>query len=78
MKSTEAGFFLVTDAIRVETRGESHMVDLTDDLRLLVQNHKLEEGHALYQALLLITYSHDIGDDDVLHESLTALRNVAG
>ena len=39
---------------------------------------RLARFRALYQALLLIIYSHDIGDDDVLRESLTALRYVGG
>ena len=38
----------------------------------------LARFRALYQALLLIIYSHDISDDDVLRESLTALRYVGG
>jgi aminoglycoside phosphotransferase (APT) family kinase protein len=39
---------------------------------------QLARFRALYQALLLVTYSHDIGDDDVLRESLTALRYAGG
>ncbi len=39
---------------------------------------RLAGFRALYQALLLIIYSHDIGDDDVLRESLRALRYVVG
>jgi secondary thiamine-phosphate synthase enzyme len=38
---------LVTDRIRVRTRGDSHMLDLTPGVRELVSRHRFREGQAL-------------------------------
>lgn len=38
---------LVTDAVAVSTRGDSHMVDLTPGVQELVRRHRFREGQAL-------------------------------
>jgi secondary thiamine-phosphate synthase enzyme len=38
---------LVTDAIAVETRGDSHMIDLTPRIQELLARHRFREGQAL-------------------------------
>ncbi len=38
---------IVTDRVGVETRGESHMLDLTGAVQGIVQKHGFVEGHAL-------------------------------
>jgi secondary thiamine-phosphate synthase enzyme len=38
---------LVTDAVSVPTRGDSHMVDLTGRVQEVVERHGFREGHAL-------------------------------
>jgi secondary thiamine-phosphate synthase enzyme len=40
-------FFLVTDTISVDTRGEGHIIDLTGDLQSSLEHHELLEGHIL-------------------------------
>ena len=38
---------LVTDAVPVSTRGDSQMIDITDDVQGLVKRHGFREGAAL-------------------------------
>ena len=38
---------IITDTLRVETRGTNDMIDLTDRLQLLLVKHKLKEGAML-------------------------------
>ena len=38
---------LVTDAIAVSTRGDSHMIDLTSQVQEVVRRHRFREGQAL-------------------------------
>ena len=38
---------IVTDAIRLSTRGESEIVDLTADVQQVVESHGFREGQAL-------------------------------
>jgi secondary thiamine-phosphate synthase enzyme len=38
---------LVTDAIAVSTRGDSHMIDLTPQVQEVVRRHRFREGQAL-------------------------------
>jgi secondary thiamine-phosphate synthase enzyme len=38
---------LVTDTVAVSTRGDSHMIDLTPQVRDLVRRHGFREGQAL-------------------------------
>jgi secondary thiamine-phosphate synthase enzyme len=38
---------LVTDTVAVETRGDSHMVDLTPPVQELLVRHRFREGQAL-------------------------------
>ncbi len=38
---------LVTDAIAVSTRGDSHMIDLTPQVQEVVRRHRFREGLAL-------------------------------
>ena len=36
---------IINDSLSIDTRGESDMIDLTDRLTLLLQKHKLKNGH---------------------------------
>lgn len=38
---------VVTDRVRVKTRGDSDILDLTDDVQALVKKHGFREGQAL-------------------------------
>jgi len=38
---------ILTDSVRVETRGEAHMIDLTDRVQAIVERHAFREGQAL-------------------------------
>ena len=38
---------LVTDTVAVETRGDSHMIDLTSPVQELLMHHRFREGQAL-------------------------------
>jgi secondary thiamine-phosphate synthase enzyme len=38
---------IVTDSVRLETRGEAHMIDLTDRVQAVVERHGFREGQAL-------------------------------
>jgi secondary thiamine-phosphate synthase enzyme len=38
---------IFTDSMHVETRGEGHMIDLTDRVQAVVERHAFREGHAL-------------------------------
>jgi secondary thiamine-phosphate synthase enzyme len=38
---------IVNDALTVETRGDGEMIDLTDRLALLLQKHRMKNGHML-------------------------------
>jgi secondary thiamine-phosphate synthase enzyme len=43
----ESAMALVTDTVSVSTRGESHMLDLTDRVQEVVARHDFREGSAL-------------------------------
>lgn len=47
MNTTPDNFLLVTDEIRVETRGDADMLDLTDELGALITQHRIDEGNVL-------------------------------
>jgi secondary thiamine-phosphate synthase enzyme len=38
---------ILTDSMHVETRGEGHMIDLTDRVQAVVERHGFREGQAL-------------------------------
>lgn len=38
---------IVNDSLSIETRGDSDMIDLTDRLTLLLQKHRLKNGHMI-------------------------------
>jgi len=38
---------IVTDSVAVETRGDSHMLDLTAQVQEVVERHRFREGQAL-------------------------------
>jgi secondary thiamine-phosphate synthase enzyme len=38
---------ILTDSVRVETRGDAHVIDLTDRVQAVVERHHFREGQAL-------------------------------
>jgi secondary thiamine-phosphate synthase enzyme len=38
---------IATDSVSVETRGDTHMIDLTERVQALVERHRFREGQAL-------------------------------
>jgi secondary thiamine-phosphate synthase enzyme len=38
---------IANDSLSIETRGDSDMIDLTDRLTLLLQKHRLKNGHMI-------------------------------